>query len=91
MTAERPYVKAVMAIFNSEWTPGSGEWVKDRTAHLKANGLDETGEPFDKYQSIAWELVRLWDTGIRPQIHTGCHREEQDFAELVKKARNLVS
>lgn len=37
--------------------------------------------------TVASELVRLWDAGIRPQITKGGLCEEQEFAALVRLAR----
>lgn len=43
--AHRPNVVAAMASFRSEYTPGSAEWCRDRTVHLKSHGLDSDGNP----------------------------------------------
>lgn len=41
-------------------------------------------------EEIAEELVRLHDFGVRLQIIKGCHREEQDFDDMVSRARKVL-
>lgn len=36
------------------------------------------------------ELLDLWDAGIRPQIVAGLWREEQDFHDLIRRARKAL-
>ena len=75
-------------VFADEFTP-----IADCFAHAdtddEANARLIAASP--NMASCLQELVRLADAGITPKITRGGHREEQDWADNVKAAREILA